>query len=69
MRSDVSDEMIAMAEAEGPLVYRIGGSQIYHRDPDCPSFRNKNRSKRPRTFQEPLAQALKWKPCQQCSRD
>ncbi len=55
-----------------PVVYRLGGSQIYHITQECTRLRRPSKQgskvRTPSSFDIEQAQALGWSPCASCSQ-
>ncbi len=64
--------MFGVPEEGLPVVYRVGGSQVYHLHLDCARLQrapSKGRKvKRPSPFDVEQAKALGWTQCASCSK-
>ncbi len=66
------DKQMFWQAQEGPKVFRLGGSQVYHTDEACSRLKRPQKGgvklKTPSTFELVQAKALGWKPCAACSQ-
>lgn len=64
-------EMFGVPEEGKTIVYRVGGSQVYHSTLECARLRRPTKggakAKRPSPFDIDQAKAMGWSPCQSCA--
>jgi hypothetical protein len=66
-------KMFGAPDEGKPVVYRLGGSQVYHVTLDCARLRRPasrgSKIKTPSPFDVDQAQAMGWTPCVSCGSE